>query len=123
MNLCALKLFLENEYHLPILKLADLCLILLIISLEQLPWKHLSSKPISNIFHYYNTYACMCDMLLQSCLTLCNPVDCSPSGSSVCGILQARTLEWVSMSSPGDLPDSGIKSTSLMSPALAVLFH
>ena len=33
--------------------------------------------------------------LLQSCLTLCNPVDGSPPGSPVPGILQARTLEWV----------------------------
>ena len=32
---------------------------------------------------------------LQSCLTLCNSVDCSPPGSSVRGILQARLLEWV----------------------------
>ena len=32
--------------------------------------------------------------LLQSCLTLCNPVDGSPPGSTVPGILQARTLEW-----------------------------
>ena len=31
---------------------------------------------------------------LQSCLTLCNPIDGSPPGSSVPGILQARTLEW-----------------------------
>jgi len=31
----------------------------------------------------------------QSCLTLCNPMDCSPAGSSVHGILQARILEWV----------------------------
>ena len=31
----------------------------------------------------------------QSCLTLCNPVDCSLPGSSVLGILQARILEWV----------------------------
>ena len=31
--------------------------------------------------------------LLQSCLTLCNPMDCSPPGSSVRGILQARILE------------------------------
>ena len=31
---------------------------------------------------------------LQSCLTLCNPIDGSPTGSSVPGILQARTLEW-----------------------------
>ena len=37
--------------------------------------------------------------LLQSCLTLCNPLDCSPSGSSVHGILQARILEWVAVSS------------------------
>ena len=35
---------------------------------------------------------------LQSCPTLCDPVDRSPSGSSVPGILQARTLEWVAIS-------------------------
>ena len=34
----------------------------------------------------------------QSCLTLCDPVDCSPPGSSVHGILQARILEWVAIS-------------------------
>ena len=32
---------------------------------------------------------------LQSYLTLCDPIDCSPPGSPVPGILQARTLEWV----------------------------
>ena len=35
---------------------------------------------------------------LQSCLTLCNPVDSSPPGSAVPGVLQARTLEWVAIS-------------------------
>ena len=35
---------------------------------------------------------------LQSCLTLCDPIDSSPPGSLVPGILQARTLEWVAMS-------------------------
>ena len=35
---------------------------------------------------------------LQSCLTLCDPIDGSPSGSSVHGILQARILEWVAIS-------------------------
>ena len=35
--------------------------------------------------------------LLQSCLTLCDPIDGSPPGSSVPGILQARTLEWVAI--------------------------
>ena len=34
----------------------------------------------------------------QSCPTLCDPVDCSPTGSSVHGILQARILEWVAIS-------------------------
>ena len=37
--------------------------------------------------------------LLQSCLTLCDPMDCSPPGSSVDEILQARILEWVAISS------------------------
>ena len=36
--------------------------------------------------------------VLQSCLTLCNPIDDSPPGSSVHGVLQARTLEWVATS-------------------------
>ena len=35
---------------------------------------------------------------LQSCLTLCDPIDGGPPGSSVPGILQARTLEWVAIS-------------------------
>ena len=36
--------------------------------------------------------------LLHSCLTLCDPIDSSPPGSSVPGILQARILEWVATS-------------------------
>ena len=36
--------------------------------------------------------------LLQSCLTLCDPIDGSPPGSTVPGILQAKILEWVAMS-------------------------
>ena len=36
--------------------------------------------------------------LLQSCPTLCDPIDVSPPGSPVPGILQARTLEWVAIS-------------------------
>ena len=42
---------------------------------------------------------CLVRLVTQSCLTLCNPVDCSPPGSSVHGILQARILEWVAMPS------------------------
>ena len=36
-------------------------------------------------------------LVAQSCLTLCNPMNCSPPGSSVHGILQARILEWVAI--------------------------
>jgi len=36
---------------------------------------------------------------LQSCLTLCDPIDSSPSESPIPGILQVRTLEWVAISS------------------------
>ena len=39
-------------------------------------------------------------------------MDCSPPGSSVHGIFQARVLEWVAVSSPGDLPDPGIEPWS-----------
>ena len=43
--------------------------------------------------------ACMRAKLLQLCLTVCDPMGCNPSGSSVHGILQARILEWVAMPS------------------------
>ena len=46
----------------------------------------------------YLCYAAATAKLLQSCLTLCNPIDGSPPGSLVPGILQARTLEWVAIS-------------------------
>ena len=42
-------------------------------------------------------FNCVGAKLLQSCLTLCDPMDCSLPGSSVHEILQARTLEWVAM--------------------------
>ena len=38
--------------------------------------------------------------LLQSCPTLCDPIDGSPPGSSIPGILQARTLDWIAISFP-----------------------
>ena len=48
----------------------------------------------------------------QSSLTLCNPMDCSPPGTSVYGISQARMMEWVAIPSPGDLTEPGIKPVS-----------
>ena len=57
---------------------------------------------------------------LQSCLTLCDPMDGSPPVSSVHEILQANILEWVAMPPPGNLADWTISLMSLRSPALAV---
>ena len=53
--------------------------------------------------HILSTQLCLCVLAksFQLCLTLCNPMDCSPPGSSVHGILQARILEWVAMPSSG----------------------
>ena len=51
-------------------------------------------------------------LVAQSCPTLCDPIDCSPPGSSVHGIPQARILEWLPFPSSGGLPDPGIKSGS-----------
>ena len=45
-----------------------------------------------------NDYAAAAAKSLQSCPTLCDPIDGSPPGSSIPGILQARTLEWVAIS-------------------------
>ena len=64
----------------------------------------------------------MCAKLLQSCLTLCDPMDYSPPGSSVHGILQTKIIEWVVCPPPGNLPNPGIESASLMSPALTGWF-
>ena len=48
---------------------------------------------------FLRCYLCVlcCDQPLQPWPTLCNPVECSPPGFSVHGILQARILEWVVM--------------------------
>ena len=56
--------------------------------------KFLSKRAV----HLYTLAAAAAAKLLQSCLTLCDPIDSSPTGSSVPGILQARTLEWVAIS-------------------------
>ena len=65
---------------------------------------------------------CYSIVLLPKCLVaqlcLCNPWDCSPSGSSVDRIFQARILKWVAIFSSRHLPDPGIKFVSPVFPAL-----
>ena len=50
-----------------------------------------------------------CVLSLFSHVRLCDHTDCSPSGSPVHGILQARVLEWLPCPPAGDLPDLGIE--------------
>ena len=57
-------------------------------------------------------YKCRCAKSLQSCPTLCDPMDCSLPGSSVHRILQARILSGLPDPSPGNLPEPGIKRMS-----------
>ena len=69
--------------------------------------------------NFFLKKVCMlCAKTLQSCLILCDPMDCSPPGFSVHEILQARLLP---CPPPGDLPDPGI-NLHLLSPALAGRF-
>ena len=64
------------------------------------------ADPLTSVLHTGSkSYAVLC-LVAQSCPTLFNPMDCSPPGSSVHGILQARILEWVFFSSmPSQLRD------------------
>ena len=80
--------------------------------------------------NHYVVPACVHAKSLELCLTLCIPMDCSPPGSSVHGILQARKLEWILMpSSKGSsqsrdlcllcLQSLIVSCSCLMSPELA----
>ena len=59
---------------------------------------------------------CVC---AQLCPTLCDPMDCNPPGFSVHGILQARILEWVAISSSMGSSQPRIKPTSPVASPLA----
>ena len=73
-----------------------------------------SLSPRSFLLAYKD--AMCCAKLLQSCPTLRNPMDHSPPGFSVHGILQAKMLEWVAMPSSRGSSNPGIESMSLMYP-------
>ena len=63
-------------------------------------------------------YVAVLCLVAQWYPTLCNPLDWGPPGSSVHGILQARILEWVTFSPPGNLPHPGTEPESPAFPAL-----
>ena len=72
---------------------------------------------IKSLINQTSNILCVCTrMLSHSVVSLCNPMNCSPQGSSIHGIFQARILPFPT---PGDLPDPGIKPTSLAFPTLA----
>ena len=54
--------------------------------------------PLLLVFSHMSVAAATAAKSLQSCPTLCDPIDGNPPGSPVPGILQARTLEWVAVS-------------------------
>ena len=59
----------------------------------------LNLASLSSYFHIYKMiFIIYAAKFLQSCPTLCDPIDSSPPGSPIPGILQARTLEWVAIS-------------------------
>ena len=64
--------------------------------------KHISCIGRQMLYHWStreaHVYVAAAAKSLQSCLTLCDPIDGSPSGSAVPGVLQARTLKWVAIS-------------------------
>ena len=51
-------------------------------------------------------------LVTQSRVTLCDPMNCTPPGSALHGILQARILEWIAISSLGHLSNLGIEPRS-----------
>ena len=70
-----------------------------------------ASEKVWPLCRYYFLFSCSSP--LQSCLTFCDPMDHSPLGSSVLGIVQARILGCVAVPSFRDLPDPGIEPMSL----------
>ena len=85
------------------------------------PWGH-------HLHFLFKLFILCCCWVTRLCLTLCDPMDCSPPASSVHEVLPARILEWVAISVSKeswsglprplleDLPNPGIKPPSLMSP-------
>ena len=93
-NICIYLFFFDSHFwSLNHISLYCTCYIFLIFNFLWLPYLNWSSETKM-------AYRCTCHAKsLQFCSTLCDPLDCSPPGFSVGGILQIRILEWVTMPS------------------------
>ena len=89
-------------YHLMKCRLKEVKFLLCVmqkVSPDLSPTLSLSSLKWLSLHHdFWSWAAAAAAKSLQSCLTLCNPIDGRPSGSPIPGVLQARTLEWVAIS-------------------------
>ena len=89
-----------------------------------------ASPPLSLFFSPFLSSSTLCSVCIClhacvlscfSCVQLCaTPMDCSLLGSSVCGIFQARIMEWIACPAPGDLPNPGIQCPCI---GRQVLYH
>ena len=98
-------------------KKEDVFILLLERKQRAVPWAPLSFFPLifffsPNIYLFGCARSCCCSLATESYPTLCNAIDCSPPGSFVHGISQARILEWVAFPSAGHLPNPGIEPGS-----------
>ena len=89
----------------------------LALQTDSLP-SELWGKPLKSPWDKYCVALLVCGHA-QSCPALCDSKDCSPPGSSVHGIFQARRLEWGAISFSRGSYRPGVKPASLASPALA----
>ena len=90
----------ERDYvYLLIFPILQGCIYLFYLSQLAQPWAWVS-QTVGEEVVYFTLCVCVCVCVcvrvhVHLCLTLCNPMDCSPPSSSVCGIFQAIILEWV----------------------------
>ena len=86
-------------------------------------YTHIHVYIYTHTYTHTHTMLYCCGMCCaQSCLTLCNPMDCSLPACSVLGIFQVRIPKWLATSYSRDLPKPGMETASLLSPSLAGIF-
>ena len=90
--------------------------------LQSIPSKRVGHSLATKQQQILSSYCSFCVLVLHSRLTLCNPLDCSPPGSSVHGFPRQKYWRGLPFPTSGDLCNPGIKPMSLVSPALAGKF-